>query len=132
MPISTPLPRVAGLLCASNVAWDPFKRVSAHALFSGVPVDELPYEFPGTFYVVASLLGGTDGQHKVGMLSEAGVLELKSKEQVANVRLGVALVVLPVVECMALRDGRHSLTLTIDGRPLEPAFAFTIRVEEND
>jgi hypothetical protein len=126
------LPRVASILCASNVAWDPYKRVSAHAVFSGVPVHELPYKFPGTFYVVATLLGGTDGQHKVGLLSEKGVLELKSKEQAANVRLGVALVVLPVVECKALRAGRHKLTLTVDGRPLEPAFAFTVRVEENE
>jgi hypothetical protein len=97
-----------------------------------VPVASVPFEFPDTFYVIASLLGLEDGTHAVALLPEKGVLEFGSEEQPFTARLGLAVVVLPVVGCVAFRDGLHTVTVAIDGRPLEPAFAFAVRTEETE
>jgi hypothetical protein len=125
-------PTVVGLLPAVNIAFDPLHRLSAHALFSRVPATELPFEFPQTFYLIVSLRGVSDGEHQVGMVPEAGVLEFDAEANRGSVTVedGLAVFALSMVHCVAHRFGAHYLTLTVDGKPLEPAFVFQVDREE--
>jgi hypothetical protein len=126
-------PRVVGLICASNVAWDPFERLSAHAIFTSVSCKELPFEFPQPFYVVVVLLGlNGASEHKVGLVPQAGVLEFESEQQDLGVDSDSGVAVLSVVHCRAFRLGRHCFTVTLDGKPLEPAFGFQVRMREGE
>lgn len=127
-------PHVAGLMCAVNIAFDPHRRLSAHALFSRVSTEELPFSFEQDFYVVVSLRGVPDGERTVGMYPEPGVLEFvaEAAEGKVIVEDGLAVFARSVVSCVVHQAGPQYVTFIVDGEPLEPVFAFQVVQEEDN
>ncbi len=131
-PSSRRPPYVAGLVCGINIAWDPYRRVSIHGIFSSVPAPTLPFEFPQPIYIVASLVGIEPGQHAFGARPQPGVIEFSCEPQVVSLDSSLAVVMLSMVNCLVLTPGPQNLTLTVDDEPMEPAFAFQVQVQEQE
>lgn len=129
-----PGPTVAGLICAVNIAFDPQGRLSAHAIFSHVQASAFPFRFQQPFYVVATVHGLSGGEHKLALRPEAGILEfaLEEHDEPITAENGLAIVVFAVVHCVAHQAGQQYLTVAVDGKFLEPAFAFRVDREEAD
>jgi hypothetical protein len=122
------MPHVAGLLCAVNIAFDPYQRLSAHGLFSRVPASEFPFQFQQPFYLIVSLRGLPDGERMLTMHPETGGLEFdrETNNGPITVKKNLVVIALSVSQCVVHRAGPQYVAFTIDGEPLEPVFAFQV------
>ena len=132
LTVPTGLGTVRGLMCASNVAWDPAQRTSAHGIFTCVPVRALPFRFPAAFYVLASLSDLTEGEHVFGLQADPATASFRSEEQSITVETSLALIVLPVIDCRILREGVTNFIVTVDGHDLKPAWGFWVQLQGQD
>ncbi|MDB5094373.1 MAG: hypothetical protein JWO85_2474 [Candidatus Eremiobacteraeota bacterium] len=126
-------PHVVGLFCAANISFDPYHRLSAHAVFSRVRANALPFHFEEPVYLIISIRGATDGARMVALEPKAGVLDFAAETNSGDPVTftdGLAVFAFSVISCVVYQAGPQYLTLSIDGKPMEPVFAFQVDLEE--
>jgi hypothetical protein len=119
-------PQLASLILASNIAWDPYRRLSGHGLFTVATTTVLPFAFPQMFYAIGTILNISHGEHSFGLGALPGELEFESEPRVDQIARGVALVTLGIGNCQALRGGQFYLEVLVDGASIGKAFGFTL------
>lgn len=107
--------RFNGVIMAANVAWDPARRVSAHAIFARVEYTSLPFTFPAPFYIIANLVGLEPGTHMV-QVDQAGAWAISGEAtEFETDEEGGAMVVIRAEISVVHEAGNHPLHLRVDG-----------------
>ena len=122
---------------ASNVAFDPQRRMSAHAIFSRVKADKLPWRFPGPCYVVYMINGVEPGERTFALSDTPGLISIPGKLTVDESRSVISFITVTSWEVQ--KYGEIEVYLTLDGQRtpcsarvnVEPVAA-TLKTEQND
>lgn len=107
--------RFNGVVMAANVAFDPDRRISAHAIFNQVTSPTGSFTFPARFYIVFSVVGLSEGEHKVSA-NQTGAWTMESDEITVHPVLDTVMAVVPVRQSTISGYGTFPLRLTIDGK----------------
>ena len=115
--------RLLGGVLASNIAYDPQGRLSAHGIFNVLQHHGV-FVFQHPIYAIVTLLDVTPGAHKVGIsVSEhATVVAPTINFEVSN---GTALIAIAIQHCELRQAGQYKFFAEVDGNRLDGNIVLT-------